>query len=539
MIRAMRPEWFDFNAPDYSRIFQLRIDRLNRIREAVKAEGKDQKTLPGLKAYYAINPGQFLMDWGITHDPRNLERKQPALVPFMLFDKQIDLIEYILRKMYSGAPGLIEKSRDTGASWVTMALACTLCLFKRDLVIGFGSRKEEYVDKLDDPKSLFYKARAFMRYLPPEFRGSWVDKDAPFMRLVFRDTGSAITGEAGDNIGRGGRTWAYFVDESAHLERPALVDDALSANTNVRIDLSSVKGMANSFATKRFGGVVEVFTFRWQDDPRKNQKWYEELTTKKGYSAVTIAQEYDIDYSASVEGTVIPSAWIASAVDAHTRLGLKPTGAYRAALDVADEGVDINAFAGRHGFLLNNLDGWSGKGSDIYGTVAKTLGLCDAWGYKAFDYDADGMGVGVRGDARVLNEKRAVKIMANPWRGSAGVRDPLRKDVEPLPNEDTFANLKAQEWWALRVRFQLTHRWVTEGVRCDPDAIISLASDLPYLNTLMVELAQPTYSHNGAGKILIDKKPDGAASPNYADAVMICYAKGSGGGLNINPRALK
>ena len=76
-------------------------------------------------------------------------------------------------------------------------------------------------------------------------------------------------------------------------------------------------------------------------------------------------------------------------------------------------------------------------------------------------------------------------------------------------------------------------------MRCDPDAIISLASDLPYLNTLMVELAQPTYSHNGAGKILIDKKPDGAASPNYADAVMICYAKGSGGGLNINPRAMK
>lgn len=39
-----------------------------------------------------------------------------------------------------------------------------------------------------------------------------------------------------------------------------------------------------------------------------------------------------------------------------------------------------------------------------------------------------------------------------------------------------------------------------------------------------MELSQPTYSINSAGKILIDKAPDGAKSPNLADAVMIRFS---------------
>ena len=38
-----------------------------------------------------------------------------------------------------------------------------------------------------------------------------------------------------------------------------------------------------------------------------------------------------------------------------------------------------------------------------------------------------------------------------------------------------------------------------------------------------MELSQPTYSINTAGKILIDKQPEGASSPNLADAVMIAF----------------
>jgi hypothetical protein len=38
-----------------------------------------------------------------------------------------------------------------------------------------------------------------------------------YMRIINPDNGATITGEAGDNIGRGGRTTMYFLDEWALL----------------------------------------------------------------------------------------------------------------------------------------------------------------------------------------------------------------------------------------------------------------------------------------------------------------------------------
>ena len=58
----------------------------------------------------------------------------------------------------------------------------------------------------------------------------WLDAEehAPHMRLVFPDTGALISGEAGDNIGRGNTTSLYFVDEAAFLEHPVMVEASLS-----------------------------------------------------------------------------------------------------------------------------------------------------------------------------------------------------------------------------------------------------------------------------------------------------------------------
>jgi len=86
-------------------------------------------------------------------------------------------------------------------------------------------------------------------------------KHAPHMRINFPATGASISGEAGDGIGRGDRSSLFFVDESAFLERPELVEASLSQTTNCRIDVSTPHGMANPFAEKRHSGMVKVFTF--------------------------------------------------------------------------------------------------------------------------------------------------------------------------------------------------------------------------------------------------------------------------------------
>ena len=48
--------------------------------------------------------------------------------------------------------GLVEKSRDMGVSWLCVATAIWMWTFHEGAVVGFGSRKEDYVDKLGDPK---------------------------------------------------------------------------------------------------------------------------------------------------------------------------------------------------------------------------------------------------------------------------------------------------------------------------------------------------------------------------------------------------
>lgn len=510
---------FNWKTPDYLKVINERTAFLRHIRS--KPESMD-----ALKVYYQSNPIEFIEDFGWTHDPRNVNGISPAFIPFILFPRQREWLTWALERWEKSESGIVDKSRDMGLSWLAISLACTLCLFNKGMVIGFGSRVEDLVDKIGDPDSLFFKARMFMRMLPQDFRGGWLEeKDAPHMRILFPQTGSVIKGQSGAEIGRGGRASLYFVDEAAHLPHPELVDAALSQTTRCRIDLSSVNGFANPFAIKRHSGNYPVFTFHWRDDPRKNDEWYAKESRRLG--PVVTAQEIDINYSASVTGALIPGEWVQAAVDAHVKLGFHPTGARFGALDIADEGKDTNCFCGVHGNVIEELQEWSGKGSDIYQTTQWAFELCDRLKYTTMMYDADGLGAGVRGDAKRINEDRKgrASIQVNAFRGSGELVKPESEDVPGRKNEDFFSNRKAQAWWSLRTRFERTYRAVVEGSKeYSNDDLISIPSVLPARTKLLMELSQPTYKLNNSGKIVIDKTPNGAASPNLADAVMMRFS---------------
>lgn len=526
----------DFKNPDYRPIWQSRIEALNRIRTKPAC-------IPALKIFYRNNPIQCIVDWGQTFDPRRADQGEPVSVPFIPFPKQVEWMEWVLASWALRRPGVTPKSRESGVSWMAIALSCVLCNFRDNVAIGFGSSKLELVDKLGDPKSLFWKAREFMAMLPPELTDNWQRSYAPEKLIKFPHTGSTMAGEGGDDIGRGGRTALYWVDEAASLERPTLADQSLLSNTNCRMDISTAKGSGNPFHRKVTTWPSErVFVFSWRDDPRKDEAWYQKQ--KDESDPVTIAQEVDIDFSASVEGVLIPSDWVQAAVDAHIKLRIKPTDAKRGALDVADEGVDLNAFAVMQGILLTHVEEWSGKGSDIFSTVQRAFSISDTHDLAGFSYDADGLGAGVRGDARVVNDGRERKLSVEAFRGSAAVHDPEREDVKGRKNEDFFMNLKAQSWWRLRKRFETTFRAVTgasveTAQDYDPDAIISLDSRMPLLTKLCGELSQPTYSISIAGKVVVDKKPDGTRSPNLADAVMIVGGCPMRRPIVINPNTLR
>lgn len=528
------PAAFDFKKPDYLPIFDSRKERLERIRADTSGE-----SLMMLRAHYKHDPAQFITDWGMTSDPRNPGRGLPSVIPFLLFPKQEEWINRSVEAWKNQEPLLTVKSREMGVTWLAVALAVTLCTFYDGMTISFASRKEILVDHLGDPDCIFYKIRQFTALLPKEFRGSWNEKkDAPYMRVFYPDSSSVIKGEAGRDIGRGGRAAIVFVDESASLSHQEEIDASLSQTTNSRQDISTPKGMNNSFARKRFGNKVPWIQMHWTDDPRKDNEWY--LRQKEFLDDdVLIAQELDCDFSRSLQGVIIPVDWVNAAIDAHLVLGIEPTGIRKAGLDLADQGRDKNAQVFRHGLLNYRAEMWSGKGSDIMYTIEKAGEYCDEEEIDTTDYDADGLGAGARGDARVLNAKRAKcglnPIIFNPYHGSAGVINPKEEvfrrsmydnseNVRSRKNEDYFRNFKAQSWYHVRRKFMMTYRAVIEKREYNPEDIISIASTCKNLHQLKTEVSQATMSWDDNDKMIVDKAPDGMLSPNLADALIIVNA---------------
>jgi hypothetical protein len=207
--------------------------------------------------------------------------------------------------------------------------------------------------------------------------------------------------------------------------------------------------------------------------------------------------------------------------------------------DVADQGKDKNANVGRHGFLVEHTDQWSGKGGDIFGSVERTINACDVLDYELVAYDADGLGAGVRGDARMINKKREERsippVQFNPYRGSGAVIMPKQEiikrgiddgyeRVKGRTNEDYFANYKAQTIWYVRKLFMNTYRAITEGKEYTPNNLISISKQCTYYRALATEIPQYTISWTQDGKMVIDKVPDGQMSPNLADAMMAAFA---------------
>ena len=533
----------DWRNPDYREVFAQRAERLQWLRADKTGERFNK-----VRAFYSTDEGipHFINDWGMTFDPRLAERGLPTTIPFLLFPKQFDFLSWVLGQWRKQEPGIGEKSRDWGLTWLAIALSCSLCIFREGLQIGFGSRKEEYVDSTKSPKAIFWKGRQFLMLLPVEFRNGWTLADSAHMRLDFPATGSVITGEAGDNIGRGDRAAMYFTDEDAFIERPHLVEASLSQTTNCRISISTPKGMANPFAIKRHNPEWiksgRIFTAHWRDDPRKDETWY--AKQQRDLDPVTLAQEVDLSYTASAVGIVIPQAWVQACVDLHKKLGFEVRGARMGAYDPADEGADQCAFCDATGVLVNSVISWTGKGSDTLASTQKVFALCDVLGISEFDYDSDGLGAGVRGDARSLNEQRPRKIEARAYRGSGGVAYPDKPIPDAAPrnerklpgevvrlNADYFENAKAQAWFETRARFQRGYRALQMHERGEdwraayhPDDLISLNGAMPELGALLPQLSQATFTQAKSGKMMIDKTPDGGRSPNHADAVVIRYA---------------
>lgn len=498
-----------------------------------------------LKAYYREHPKEFINHWCWTYDPRNEFSPKPTYFPLVMFPRQAELVDFIVGCITNSAPGLIEKSRDMGATWIACCLSVWLWLFMDGPSIGWGSQKAEQVDELGNPKSIFEKMRILLRRVPEEFlpKGFSLDRDMIIRRIRNPETGAVIAGDIGDSIGRGDRTSVYFKDESAWYEHPELIEASLSNTTRVPIDISSVSGLGNLFHRKREAGVVwepgqefvkhavNVFVMDWRDHPEKTEEWYQtqrRFHIDQGTPAV-LAREIDRDYAGTQEGVIIPAEHVAAAIDAHIKLGFDDSGANIAGLDVADGGGDRNALARRKGVVLKVLEEWGERDTGV--TTRRAIEAIGKNLPCELQYDCIGVGSGVKAEAnRLADDKLLPKgLVLIPWHAGARVLEEYKRvideDKNSAINKDMFQNLKAQAWYQVSRRFWKTFKAVTEPdeYKFDPAELISIPSDLPLLRQLQKELSQAVMIMSTRMKLVVDKTPEGARSPNLADALVMCY----------------
>jgi hypothetical protein len=516
----------DYKNPDYAAIFVERAERLSKLRS-------DPELLAAYRIHYRNCPADFISDWGMTFDPRNLERGLLANMPFILWPKQVEYIEWLHDRWSGGERGIVEKSRDCGVTWLSVGFAVAMWCFHDGVAIGFGSRKEALVDKLGDPDSIFEKVRHFVSGIPEEFlpRGFKPSVHSTFMRMLSPETGSSITGEAGNNIGRGGRKSIYFVDEAAFHEQQDSVDKALSQSTNCQIDVSTFNGNGNAFYRKwkRFQGTKRHFIFDWRDDPRKDDVWYQRQ--KEEQDETTVAQEIDRDPDASNVDAFIPAKWVKAAIDAHLKLGFPCSGMRVCGFDPADTG-DAKGVVLRHGSVVE--EAVQLKNGDVTTAVPWAFSLADKYRCDHFAYDGDGLGSPV---IKTYLVGASVSMELLEYRGSGEVEDPKKdydgKRTRGKSNKDTFANYRAQSWTWVRDRFEATYhavRRADEGllVNVDPEKLISISSECDQLHELTGEISRPQRKWTNNGKIIVESKKDmksrGVSSPNLADALVISFA---------------
>lgn len=487
---------------------EVKAEILRRVRMLLEA-----KMSPELQVAYRERAKADISWWmnnfAWTYDPRRV----PATLPFNLWPKQEEYLAWRRSQTLLKEGGIVEKSRDVGASWLNVADHVHHWLFDQGYKGTFGTRKEHFCDRIGDPDSLLEKARILIRNLPV-----WLKPDiwtGGFLKIVNHSNGATITGESGTEMGRGGRSSIYDWDEAAFTPQQERVDAAVSQNTNVIFRCSTPNGPANDYAKKRKSGRFKVFTFHKKFDPRVDDAWFERQ--RAILEPWIFAQEVDIDYNASVEGIMIPASWVRAAVN----YPIDPFGPVQAGLDVADEGEDLNVLTIRQGPVVHRILHRS-QGNTTQ-TAWWAHGLCLEHGASTLVYDSVGVGAGVGGTLVTKGQSDGLPFDLLPFVGGIFDREKEWAEFNNRQTKEIFKNLRSQSWWLMRLRFEKTFE-VVNGIRSwPPEELISI----PEHDELIGQLSTPKLMFDTEGRIILESKKQlkarGTKSPDYADSLVMAF----------------
>ena len=457
----------------------------------------------------------FADDWVWTFDPR-CKPPLPKRLPMVLWPRQREFLSWAKERVDTSQKGLAKKSRDLGVTWIICILATWLWLFQAETTIKFGSRKEQLVDRKGDPDAIFWKIRFILDNLPKWMLPAGFAVGGPYdnyMRIVNPQNGSTIMGEAGDNMGRGGRATCYFIDEFSTVPRASGVWASVVDNADTVLIYSTSAGPGTMFFRLEMGGAIPVFRFHYSDDPRKGPGWRERAVKLLG--PADFAREHEMDDHAALDNQICPGPWIAAAIQWDAPAGLAPR---VAGLDPADTGTDETCYCARVGHEVIRLVSWSDAlDADAFRRIA-ALTVEDRC--EGLNYDRVGVGAGVAGAMALQGSPFAVRGIAN------GERVPAHwvfDDDPDRPAVERFADIATALWWNLRLRLERTFEHVNGIAKHEPSTMISLPQDAH----LVAQLASRKYVVSG-DRVRLESKGSmskrGVQSPDRAEAVAYAFA---------------
>lgn len=193
--------------------------------------------------------------------------------PFVLRDYQEDLAALLIKSIGKHDVA-IPKARDMGATWTVLSVVEWLWQFHQYQRIHMGSSKQELVDKIGDPRSLFWKLDFFYRMLPIWMRPHLRPDDRKLNSFTNPSTESVVTGEAtNSNFGRAARPGIAVLDEFAAVEDGYAVLSATRDSTRTRWFISTYQGAYGAFYERvekmREHEPSHLFEIPWYKHPEK------------------------------------------------------------------------------------------------------------------------------------------------------------------------------------------------------------------------------------------------------------------------------
>ncbi len=216
-------------------------------------------------------------------EPREGEGEASGLIPFNTWEHQDPVIAAMAH--YGGRRhSVIDKSRAQGASWLCLCLFLWWFIFRPRTYLGMASITREMADDPDSPESLGWKFDTLLELLP-KWMTTTPDGKTIIERNVSKSTwrnnknGSRLKAHsATKGIGRGGRYFAYLLDEAAFFlpgKDTEAVQGLAGPGTN-NIILASTPNGCETEHSYRLDDPQTWLThiLDWTDNPAQNKCLY-------------------------------------------------------------------------------------------------------------------------------------------------------------------------------------------------------------------------------------------------------------------------